>query len=373
MKIVHVIGSLHVGGAEILLKNTINLFPEYEHYIIYLEKPDDLLKQINVINEAVCLHHSSRRQLFSTVKKLRQLLAKWKPDIIHAHLYESTLITRFATPSHIPLISTIHSTYSIDAFQKSRKALWAERLTVHKQKAIIAVSKFVLDDYLAHVPFKGKSYVLHNFLPASNLPGSSKRNQPDGMFRCIAVGNLKEAKNYSYLIEVFSYLKEEPITLDIYGDGPLRSCLQQQIEETSAHVQLCGPTSKVQEKMRQYDLFIQASTHEGYGISVAEAMAIKVPAFLSDIPVFKEVTDGNALFFPLTDARVAAERLKQLIANDSPLAEVAESACHYIHSTASESLYKQKLEEIYLSLVPSNNLELVNPNLPSFYQDSAKD
>jgi glycosyltransferase involved in cell wall biosynthesis len=356
MKIVHVISNLHIGGAEMLLKNTINLLPEHEHFIIYLEKPDDLLKQINFIKEAVCLHHSSWRQIFLTIKKIRQLLAKWKPNIVHAHLFESTLITRLAVPDNVPLVSTIHSTYSIDAFQKNWKAVWAERFTVNRQNAIIAVSKIVLNDYLKHVPFKGKSYVLHNFIPGIGKK-EHKKDFYDGVLRCVAVGNLKEAKNYAYLLEVFKYLKEQEVTLDIYGDGPLRQYLQEQIANTNIKVNLCGTTNHIEEKLVHYDLFMQASKHEGYGIAVVEAMALKIPVFISDIPVFKEITDGNAFFFSLEDAKAAAAALMKIKTNTVLLAQVAQEGYHYIQSVASEHEYKKKLENIYYSIL-SNKMQM---------------
>lgn len=55
-----------------------------------------------------------------------------------------------------------------------------------------------------------------------------------------------------------------------------------------------------------------ASLDEGYGIPVAEAMAMGVPAVVSDIPVFHEVGADGALYFDPNSPRSFADTVKKL-------------------------------------------------------------
>src|SRR5690606_17908609 len=112
-----------------------------------------------------------------------------------------------------------------------------------------------------------------------------------GKIKLVAVGNLKEAKNYFYLLEIFNQLKGLHITLDIYGIGYQKKELMDYIQKNELDVQLCGLKSIDPSVLQQYDYFIQASLHEGFGISVIEAMACGIPVILSDIPVFREITN----------------------------------------------------------------------------------
>ena len=166
--ILHVINDLSLGGAELLLGNSLKLLPEFQHVVVYLFPNSDLEENFNSQGvELICLHHKGWRNIFSTTRKLRTIIKERRPLLVHSHLFHSTICTRLATPVAVPLVFTLHSLYSKDAFAKNLKSLLAARLTVRKRHTLIAVSDCVLKDYLSYVPFKGKHFILHNFLPDS--------------------------------------------------------------------------------------------------------------------------------------------------------------------------------------------------------------
>jgi glycosyltransferase involved in cell wall biosynthesis len=59
-------------------------------------------------------------------------------------------------------------------------------------------------------------------------------------------------------------------------------------------------------------IFATASLDEGYGLPVAEAMALGVPAVVSDLEIFHEVASDAALFFDPRNPRDFAARIKEL-------------------------------------------------------------
>lgn len=59
-------------------------------------------------------------------------------------------------------------------------------------------------------------------------------------------------------------------------------------------------------------VLVTASFDEGYGIPVAEALSIGVPAVVSNIPIFHEVAAGGALYFDPNKPKQFAERIKEL-------------------------------------------------------------
>jgi glycosyltransferase involved in cell wall biosynthesis len=329
------------------LKNSIELLPEFDHTVVSLAP---LVNDKNVANitsaEVVSLDHTGWKSLPRSMIKLRRIIRKQKPLLVHSHLFYSTICARLAVPSGIPLISSLHSLYSRDAFSKNKKSLLAERFTLRDRHAIIAVSKGVLKDYLDYVPFKGKSFILHNFLP-SGMFVQQPEIQENEQARFIAIGNLKEAKNYPFLLQVFRCLKKENVRLDIYGTGYMQQELQEVIDKEELPIKLCGWAVDLPSILRRYDYFIQASSHEGFGISVIEAMASGLPVFLSDIPVFKEITNGNAHFFPLNDPKLAAQLIWKNIKDTQSTTRIVSEGLEYVRKQYSADLYHNRLLQIY--------------------------
>jgi glycosyltransferase involved in cell wall biosynthesis len=353
--LIHIIDSLTFGGAEILLKNSISLLPQYRHLVLYLNRPDNLKTLFPAGVELECLNHRGWGHLLTTCRKINRIIKERQPCLVHAHLLNSTILARLSTPRFVPLVATVHSLYSVDAFSKNKKALWVERMTFRKQAGLIAVSQHVLHDYLHWVNYKGRTFVLYNFLPDACF---EKRCAPKeaAVLKCIAIGNLKEAKNYPYLLQMFRDLKNAPVSLDIYGVGPLDQSLQKEIDEKGLNVVLKGHTQDVQHLLPQYDLFLQSSEHEGFGLSVIEAIAAKLPVLIAKIPVFEEITNGHAHFFPLNDAQKAAVILLELNAHKEKRLMHVNEAFEFAKAQFSEKTFVQQLQNIYLQLIENKNL-----------------
>lgn len=347
LRIIHLIDSLSIGGAEVLLKNTLQLLSEFSHTVVYLQEHDALKGEISALGApTICLSHRGWKDLISSVRKLRKIIKEVQPDVVHSHLFYATLIARLALPGSVPLVTSLHSSFSKDVFESSRLALWVERLTLRKRHNLVSVSEFVLRDYLQWVSFNGNKYVLYNFLPAKTFRTPQKK-EVNTLCRCVAVGNLKEAKNYHYLLEVWEHLKEKEIELHIYGKGHLKSDLEKLINEKGLNVKLCGQAENISDLLPHYDLFIQASQHEGFGLSVIEAMAAGIPVLISDIPVFREISGENAHFFDLHNPKKTAEQIIKLKADFKYRLRYVDAARSYCYHHYCASVYKSQLLCIY--------------------------
>ncbi|GAB2545107.1 glycosyltransferase [Rufibacter soli] len=329
MKILYVIDSLGMGGAEKIVVNTILKLPaDVKCTVVYLNGSTSLLPALIGV-DVICLGYTGALNIFSAALKLRSIIMAHKVNIVHAHLYYSTIISRMACPANVKFYFSVHSIFSLDVFQSNRALLLIEKLTYKKNQTPIFVSNTVKSDYHKHVRIKGHNYVLYNFVEESFFLKNKLGFQVDfhRPLRLVSVGNLKSAKNYNFLIKVFKELKGNEFSLDIYGEGNCRHELEGMLMDYKVdNIQLLGAKTNIAELLGDYDVFVMSSENEGFCIAVAEAMAIGLPCILSDINTFREVSDGKAVFFDLADARALVSILNEISSYKNALLSNAKEA-----------------------------------------------
>ncbi|MGJ7031894.1 glycosyltransferase [Niabella hirudinis] len=302
-KIIHVIETLGVGGAETLLVNTVNALEGVEQIVLFLTFPDTLQDAFKKEVSIICLNHKKGIRSLCTIGKIRNIVRRERPDIVHAHLLGPMLYCRLALPKGIKLVSTIHSILSIDAYRHNPSMRRLDRLLHKKGEVIIGVSKSVLDDYDHEVGIKGGSAVLYNFVSEAFFEVQwNPRKAIEYPIKLVAIGNLRAAKNHRFLLDSFAKLPKGKFSLDIYGEGPLKEALQRIIDKEELNVCLKGSVNAVEKVLLNYDAYVMSSTLEGHSIAVAEAMAVGIPMILSKIPTLVEGSFGYASFFDLDDS-----------------------------------------------------------------------
>ena len=99
--------------------------------------------------------------------------------------------------------------------------------------------------------------------------------------KIIAVGRLAAVKNYTNLVESWATLasKYKDWKVEIYGTGPDHDKLQSMVnsKRISNSFLLMGHTSNILEKYDESLIFCHPAIHEGFGLSVAEALARDLP------------------------------------------------------------------------------------------------
>lgn len=351
MKIVHVIDSLALGGTE---NQFLSLLPDLarDHEIILVTLKDDDRTDFGElpVTRRYCLNFTGPRSLPATAWRLRRIIAREKPDLVRAQLYWSSVAARLATPRSVPLVFSIHSTMSEDGYLKRREALWLEKLTYRSRHRLISVSRHALEDFDRHVGLKGPADVMTNFVDPQ-FAASGSRKPIGGRLRLVAVGNLKPVKNYSYLIEAMNGV--EGVELDIFGEGPERPALERQIASSGAHVLLKGIRGDMWNVLPEYDAFVMPSLYEGCPNAAIEAMAAGLPLLLSDIPVMREVSHGNALFFNQKDLRAFAALIGRIKAGEVDLQAMTRRGTEIVAAHYVKSAYLDRLNLIYADAVAS--------------------
>jgi len=182
---------------------------------------------------------------------------------------------------------------------------------------VVSVSeamKFELLPYCGRTPIS----VIPNGLECSSMELLPKPTELEAFLRkfalpdryLLAVGHLERRKNYSTLIEALAYLRNVGRTchlLIVGNDSGQRAALESQIEanDLKDRVTLASGLSDMEVRCAYAlcELFVFPSSYEGFGIPILEAMAAGRPMLLSDIPVFREITESRSFFFSPFDGK----------------------------------------------------------------------
>jgi colanic acid/amylovoran biosynthesis glycosyltransferase len=142
-----------------------------------------------------------------------------------------------------------------------------------------------------------------------------------------SVGQLKEKKGFSYLIEACQILRDKGYTFhcQIIGEGPLRSTLEQQIRNLSleSYVTLCGalPHESVIRQLKSSVMFVlpcitgSDGDRDGIPNAILEAMAMQLPVVSTLHSGIPEVVTNefNGLLVPSADSKSLAEAIARLL------------------------------------------------------------
>lgn len=346
-KILHVIDSLGRGGAETLLVGVIRSLVTYDHHIVLLSDKNDFKDLIPEDCTISIVPFNRMYDLPFACLQLKKLIHSFKPDIVHSHLFWSSIIARLATPSKVKLFYSNHCLQSLDAFQNRLYRL-LEKALYNKRHTLISVSKTVEADYKNFIKVKGRHVVLHNFVDDRFFSLKKMIRSTSITLKCIAVGRLATQKNWAFLLAAFSKLKGEDISLDIYGTGELKEKLEAIKNEYELEkVQFKGLHRNIEQVLPHYDLFISGSLYEGHPVSVLEAMAAGIPLLLSDIPVMHEAAQEFAVYFDLADTQDFVEKIMFLKNNEPALLDVSSKGREFAGNNFRKEEYLRKLVNIY--------------------------
>jgi len=248
-------------------------------------------------------------------RRLRR--AGWRPDIVHAHVFEAAppafVLARL---SRTPVVITEHYT----GFQRGLVTGYDRSLAkwAFEHADLVAPVSEELAGHLRELAPGAKLEVVPNVVDTETFaPGGTPRGASDK--RLLNVAALAEKKGHRYLLEALRDIPDT--TLDIVGDGELRRDLEHQANalELSDRVRFLGerPKQEVAELMRKADLFVLPSLAENLPVVLIEAQASGLPAVATRVGGVPELVDEAAgALVPPADPPALAEAIHTTLARD---------------------------------------------------------
>ena len=191
---------------------------------------------------------------------------------------------------------------------------WPERLLLRGGDIITTVShtsaKEIRQARLTNKPL----HIIHN------APQTFPRHQIDyhtPVEHLIYMGSFMPYKNVETLVKGMQWLPGRTLHLLSSITSDRRLELEKIAPKNRSIMFHNGVSDKeYQELLALNAALVSASFDEGFGIPIAEAMAIGTPVVISDIPVFHEVAGKGALYFKAASPQAFARQVRKL---DSPV------------------------------------------------------
>ena len=388
LKILHIIPSLRKGGAERLVLDILKALSKIDNFQVKLVIfRNEIEYDINTLKKFISLvpssvHTSISKKWNINVSELQNFLVEFKPDIIHTHLFEAELVSRFCDYPKARWYSHIHdnmvqlNTWSWSYVSKTNITNWYEKQNLFKQYQknggthFIAISKHT-ESYIKFVQSKYPVTLLHNAIDVKRFQKPAdfqKRIENGGLsiiegnhsplathhspltVNIINIGSFVPKKNQFFLLDILLELSERGVHANclFLGDGPKKTKVQNIAKEMgiSDQCHFLGNVENVEQNLWQSNVYVHTATYEPLGLVLLEAMAAGLPVVTLDGGGNRDImiNGKNGYLIEKQDPKEFADRILEVFQNK----EISDFNAEFAKQFDMES-YCEKLVEIYQS------------------------
>ncbi len=333
MKILQIITSLRIGGAEKLITDMVPLFIEKGHTVDVLLfdgietffKQQLLSQNVKVISLGVNTFVYNPLLIFKLIPIIKQY------DIVHTHntacQYFVAIASKFLNHKDIKFITTEHNTTN-----RRRNIHWLrpiEKWMYKQYNTIICISDKVKENLQECIGSNYPIKIIYNGIDIPKYIHAISLNREilglkDNFIICMVAG-FRLQKDQDTLIRAMKRLPNN-FHLWLIGDGERRKELEllTQKEELADRVKFWGIRSDIPQLLKTADIIVMSSHWEGLSLSSIEGMSSGKPFVASDVDGLHEIVNGYGVLFQEGNDKALSETILKLIQNKTLYANIAE-------------------------------------------------
>ncbi|MGG3582643.1 MULTISPECIES: glycosyltransferase [Priestia] len=336
-KLLFVIDSLAIGGAEKSLVSLLNMIDssKYEIDLLLFKKGGDfetyVPTYVNILHAPEYFRFinnekfSVRKNILYTSYRLKTSLSlrlnKYKKNNLHNEQVVYKNIKNVMTPIQkkydvaIAYSQGMPTYFVANKITSSQKVAWIntdyantlynKELDYESYKEInkiVAVSQNTKESVSKVKKEYGKKIeIILDITDPNMIHKMAKEHEviefDQSLINILTVGRLAPVKSYDKAIEVARLLKNAGYKFKWYivGEGPERKNLQDLIDKYKLNDQfiLLGKKLNPYTYMKSCDIYVQTSSKEGFGLTVCEAKILQKPIICTNFPTAKEIINNN--------------------------------------------------------------------------------
>ena len=329
MKVCHVITGLEVGGAELALCGLLEALREPENTVVVLRGESPLSERVAGLAPLSHLGMNPGRAMPGDVLRLRDVLRRSRPDVIHAWMYHANLATSLAmTGLRTPVIWGIHHSLSDLASEKrkTRVVIRANAWLSRSPTRIRYVSALAAKQHAQFGFSARRALVIPNGYDTDRLkpdPAARARVRREldigaGTLVIGMIARVHPTKDHGNFLEAAArFLPDHPGTVFVLvGEGastdnpPLLASIERL--GLRAHVRLCGKRADIPALDAAFDIATLSSRGEAFPNAIAEAMACGTPCVATDVGDAALIIGDTGVVVPPRDAAALCRGWTQL-------------------------------------------------------------
>ena len=347
-KILFVIGSLQLGGAETVLTDMANsLCDKFDITLLLLEKRGPLLEQLNkkIDVKYVCLGNEyCNNGIEKRINKIKlSSVYRFFGDksffsrYVHSHILNNVKydvevaflsgiladIVRMSPNKESKKIAWIHCEVTKDDISTYNKY---KKITIGFD-SIVGVSESSIKIFEETFPnTKGKITLIHNYIDVNKIINKANIEEvkyDNGFINFVSIGRICSDKGFDRIINIAKKY-DKKIIFNIIGDGPDKKKIESSIKEKKiSNVKLLGLKTNPYPYIKNADYFLLSSRSEAYPTVVIEAMILGKPIIATDVSGVREILQdyNNKIILPNNDNSIEEGINKIIKANDKKVKE----------------------------------------------------
>ncbi|MDE1178120.1 MAG: glycosyltransferase [Edaphobacter sp.] len=348
MKIVHIVYSLEMGGAEILVAQLCRLQRSHGHDVSVIAYSNLGTLGESLVSEGFTVKVLGEAPLAKTFLRFIGELRRLRPEVVHCHNTAPTL--QAAIPARLAgakcVLSTRHSLVAPPYDMKEEKAFnFAARFC----DWVVGICDATCEN-LRGVPGARKDRIVRVYNGVDPVE-PAEAVAKDG-FTLLFVGRLAPVKNLSTLVRATAIaLKQRPdLKLWLVGHGHERDALEALVNELgiAESVTFWGERLDVAGFFAAADVYCMSSVSEGLPMSLLQAMSMRLPAIVTNVGGMAEVVRNAecGLTPPVGDAEAMAEAIVQMAGDDAMRSRFATNA----QAAYDEHFTLDRMDQAYMDL-----------------------